>query len=441
MKWRSIDYCWIIVGVTSLVLLAGAGIRATPGILILPLEQEFGWSRATISFAVSLNLLLYGLIAPFAVAIMERYGVRRCILIALLVLACAIASTALMEHVWQLIVVWGVLVGTGAGFLATVLAATVASRWFTAKRGLVIGIFSGAAATGQLVFLPAMSSINSVYGWRVTLICIVGVLCALLPLVVIFFRERPSDVGMLPYGETKPAEPAEPAERVAARHENPFALAILALRNASSNRNFWIISGTFFVCGASTNGLLGTHLIPACVDHGYSEITGAALLATMGTFNFFGTSISGWLSDKFDNRSLLAIYYGVRGVSLLYLPFSFDDIYTMSIFAAFFGLGWFATVSPTVRILVNTFGRERAPLVFGWVFVCHQLGGASAAAFAALIRMTYSDYFSAFMISGLLCFVAAIAVTFIEAGDSRPDAMADREIEGSELRPGLSAQK
>lgn len=161
----------------------------------------------------------------------------------------------------------------------------------------------------------------------------------------------------------------------------------------------------------------------------------------MGTFNFFGTSISGWLSDKFDNRSLLAIYYGVRGVSLLYLPFSFDDIYTMSIFAAFFGLGWFATVSPTVRILVNTFGRERAPLVFGWVFVCHQLGGASAAAFAALIRMTYSDYFSAFMISGLLCFVAAIAVTFIEAGDSRPDAMADREIEGSELRPGLSAQK
>ncbi|MCZ8310285.1 MAG: MFS transporter [Magnetospirillum sp.] len=434
MRKLPIDYCWIIVGVTSLVLLAGAGIRATPGVLILPLEQEFGWSRATISFAVSLNLLLYGLIAPFAVAIMERYGVRRCILVALLVLAGAIAATAFMEHVWQLIVVWGVLVGTGTGFLATVLAATVASRWFTTKRGLVIGIFSGAAATGQLIFLPAMASVNSAYGWRITLVCIVGVLCTLLPLVVIFFRDRPSDVGMLPYGETQPIEP------ISSRHENPFALAFLALRNASSNRNFWLISGTFFVCGASTNGLLGTHLIPACVDHGYSEITGAALLATMGMFNFFGTSLSGWLSDKFDNRSLLAIYYGVRGVSLLYLPFSFDDIYTMSIFAAFFGLGWFATVSPTVRILANTFGRERAPLVFGWVFVCHQLGGASAAAFAALIRVTYSDYFSAFVISGLLCFVAAIAVTFIEAGDSRPDTSTRKPVAHPEFRAGLGAK-
>ena len=403
-----LHYGWIVVGITCLVLLTGAGVRSSPGILMVPLENEFGWSRATIGFAVSINLALYGCIGPFAAAIMERVGVRRSVVYALALVAVGVASTSMMRYAWQLILVWGFVVGTGTGFLATVLAATVAARWFTARRGLVIGILSGGAATGQLLFLPAMAMIAGAFGWRTTVLSIAAVSLAVIPLVFLLMRERPSDIGLVPYGETGMPQPAPAPSRA-----NPLTLAFAALRDASRIRDFWILAGTYFVCGASTNGLIGTHLIPACMDHGFSEVTGAALLATMGVFNFIGTTSAGWLADRFDNRRLLCIYYGLRGLSLFYLPFSFVDFYTMTLFAVFYGLDWFATVAPTVRLITDAVGREKAGMVYGWTFTAHQLGGASAAFFGGLFRESFGGYMEAFMLSGLLCLLAAIAVLFI----------------------------
>jgi sugar phosphate permease len=415
---NKIYYGWIVVGITCLVLLTSAGIRSTPGILMVPLEEEFHWSRATIALAVSINLILYGCIGPFAAAVMEKFGIRRSVLCALALVGLGVASTSLMQYPWQLILMWGVLVGVGTGFLASVLAAVVAARWFTARRGLVVGILSGGASTGQLLFLPVMANVTAAYGWRATVVCIAAVVCVVLPLVTLLMRDRPSDLGLMPYGETGEPKPAQPAKGT------PVMLAFGALREGARVRDFWLLAATYFVCGASTNGLIGTHLIPACMDHGYTAVTGAALLATMGAFNFVGTTSSGWLADKFDNRWLLFIYYGLRGLSLLYLPFSFTDYYTMTLFAMFYGLDWFATVSPTVRILTNTFGRERAGMIYGWVFTAHQLGGASAAFFGGLLRVEYGGYMEAFMLSGALCLGAAIAVLFIGRGRSAPERAA-----------------
>ncbi|MEA2979390.1 MAG: hypothetical protein QOF09_1213 [Alphaproteobacteria bacterium] len=407
---NKIYYGWIVVGITCVVLLTSAGVRSTPGILMVPLEEEFHWSRATIALAVSINLILYGCIGPFAAAVMEKFGIRRSVLCALALVGLGVASTSLMQYPWQLILMWGLLVGVGTGFLASVLAAIVAARWFTARRGLVVGILSGGASTGQLLFLPVMANVTAAYGWRATVICIAAVVCFILPLVALLMRDRPSDMGLMPYGETGEPKPAQPTKG------NPVILAFGALREGARVRDFWLLAGTYFVCGASTNGLIGTHLIPACMDHGYTAVTGAALLATMGVFNFVGTTSSGWLADKFDNRLLLFIYYGLRGLSLLYLPFSFTDFYTMTLFAMFYGLDWFATVSPTVRMLTNTFGREKAGMIYGWVFTAHQLGGASAAFFGGLLRVEFGGYMEAFMLSGTLCLGAAIAVLFIGGG-------------------------
>jgi sugar phosphate permease len=415
MQSRKFHYGWIIVGTTCVVLLTGAGVRSTPGILMVPLEQEFHWSRATIALSVSINLILYGCIGPFAAAVMERFGIRRSVLCALVLVSVGVASTALMRFPWQLILMWGFLVGAGTGFLATVLSATVAARWFTARRGLVIGILSGGSSTGQLVFLPAMANITSAYGWRTTVLVIAAITAAIVPLVALLMRDRPQDVGLLPYGETGEVKP------VPVSKGNPVMLAFTALREAVRNRDVWLLAATYFVCGASTNGLIGTHLIPACIDHGYSEVTGATLLATIGLFNFIGTMASGWLADRFDNRFLLFTYFGLRGLSLLYLPFSFADFYTMSLFSVFYGLDWFATVAPTIRLVTDAVGRERAGIVYGWVFTCHQIGGASAAFFGGLLRVDFGSYMEAFMLSGLLCLFAAIAALFIGRGAKRWD--------------------
>jgi sugar phosphate permease len=418
MPSNKIHYGWIVIVVTCFALLTGAGVRSTPGILIVPLEQEFHWSRATISLAISLNLILYGCIGPFAAAIMERVGVRRSVICALGLVAVGVALTSLMRQSWQLILLWGLVVGAGTGFLATVLAATVAARWFTARRGLVIGLLSGGAATGQLLFLPALAAITATYGWRPTVITVSLVALCVIPIVALFMRDRPADIGLMPYGETGEPKPVAPPQG------NPVQIAFRALGEAVRNRDFWLLGGTFFVCGASTNGLIGTHLIPACIDHGIPEVTGASLLAVMGVFNFMGTAGSGWLSDRVDNRILLCIYYGLRGLSLLYLPFSFVTFYGLSLFAVFYGLDWFATVSPTVRLITHSFGRERAGIVYGWIFAIHQLGGASAAFFGGMLRVAFGGYMQAFMISGLLCFVAAILVLFIGGGRTAPQPAA-----------------
>jgi sugar phosphate permease len=300
-----------------------------------------------------------------------------------------------------------------------VLGAVVAARWFTARRGLVVGLLTGSAAAGQLIFLPTFAAITASHGWRAMVLTVTGVALAVIPVVWFLMRERPEDVGLAPYGETGGPRPA--AER---QQGNPFTLALRTLADATRSRDFWLLAGSFFCCGASTNGLIGTHLIPACLDNGIPEVTSAGLLAGMGVFNMVGTTGSGWLSDRVDNRILLAVYYSLRGLSLLFLPFSFVSFYGLSLFALFYGLDWIATVPPTVRLSVNAFGKQKAGIIYGWIFASHQLGSAAAAYFAGLMRADLGSYLEAFMLSGLLCFMAALMVMFIGVGWRRREPVA-----------------
>ena len=414
-RLRNLHYGWIVAAVTFLTLLAAAGVRSTPSVLMVPLETEFHWSRATISGAVAVNILLYGLIGPFAAAIMERFGIRRTMLCALTVIAIGVATTPLMTQPWQLVLLWGVVVGSGTGVTAMVLGATVVAHWFTERRGLVMGILTASTATGQLVFLPMLASFAEAYGWRSVSLTVALVAAVMVPIVAIFMRDRPGDIGLRPYGEP---EGVEPPVRVTG---NPALRAINALFSGFKSRDFWLLAGSFFVCGASTNGLIGTHLIPACIDNGITEVTGAGLLAVMGIFDFFGTTLSGWLSDRWNNRYLLAWYYGLRGLSLLFLPFSFDLSFAgLSLFAVFYGLDWIATVPPTVRIANEAFGDKNAPLVFGWVVAGHQLGAACAAFFAGFMRSAQGDYLQAFMIAGLTGIIAAVLSLMIGRRPAQP---------------------
>jgi len=415
-RQRKLHYAWIVAGVTFLTLLVAAGLRATPGVLIVPLETEFGWSRATISFAIGVNILLYGLIGPFAAAMMDRFGLRRTMLAALVCIAAGVALTPLMTRPWQLILLWGVVVGTGSGATALVLGATVVARWFVARRGLVIGVLTASTATGQLIFLPALASLAAHYGWRSVSLTVGGVALALLPVVAVLMRDHPQDLGLAPYGAS------DNEGRLVASRRNPAATALLALRDGLRSRDFWLLAGSFFICGASTNGLIGTHLIAACLDHGIPQVAGASLLAAMGVFDLVGTTLSGWLSDRWSNRGLLAWYYGLRGPSLIYLPFAFDiSFYGLSLFAVFYGLDWIATVPPTVRLATRTFGTERGPIMFGWIAASHQLGAALAAFVAGALRVELGTYLAAFVLSGLLCLIAALMVLFI--GRSRVMAL------------------
>jgi sugar phosphate permease len=408
MGLKQLHYAWIVAAVTFVTLIAVAGVRATPSVLIVPLEREFGWSRQTISFAVAVNIFLYGMIGPFAAAIMERFGIRRTMCAALAVIATGVALTPLMRSAWQLVLLWGVVVGSGSGAVAMVLGATVATRWFTARRGAVLGVLTASTATGQLIFLPLLASLVQNFGWRSVSYTVAGCAAALLPLAALLMRDRPADLGLAPYGESGGPAALPP------RHGNPAVIALQALRTGLRSRDFWLLAGSFFICGASTNGLIGTHLIPACIDHGIAEVTGAGLLAAMGVFDFIGTTLSGWLSDRWNNNRLLAWYYGLRGLSLMFLPFAFDwSFYGLSVFAVFYGLDWIATVPPTVRLTANAFGKENVGLMYGWIAAAHQLGAASAAFVAGTIRTDFGDYLPAFILSGGLCLCASAMVLFI----------------------------
>ena len=412
---NKLHYAWIVAAVAFVTLLVGAATRASPSLLIVPLENEFQWSRATISFAIGVNILLYGLIGPFAAAMMESFGVRRMMLGALTAIGVGVALTPLMQQSWQLIVLWGLIVGAGSGGIAMVLAATIAARWFTARRGLVMGLLTSSAAAGQLLFLPLLASIVATYGWRAMALTLAAIALALLFPVAKLMRERPQDVGLGAYGEA-PGTSAPPP----ARPGNPVRVAFAALGTGLRSRDFWLLAGSFFVCGASTNGLVGTHLVPACIDKGMTEVAAASLLASMAVFNFIGATGSGWLSDRVDCRVLLAVYYGLRGLSLLFLPYAFDSFYMLGLFTVFYGLDWIATVPPTVRLAANAFGKENTGLMFGWITASHQLGGTSAAYLADVIRVDLGNYTQAFIISGALCFVAATLVMFIGRSPSRP---------------------
>ena len=396
-----LHYAWVVAGVTFLVLLVTAGVRATPGILMVPLESEFGWSRTAISGAIAINIALFGLIGPFAASVMSRFGLRRVILCALALLAGAVALSTQMRSEWHLVLIWGLLVGAGTGVTSMVLAAVVATRWFDERRGVVLGALSAANATGQLVFLPLLASLAESRGWRSATLLVAGAAVVVFAVVLVLMRDRPEDLGLLPYGQRPDANRVPP----------PAALTPLAaLRVAARSRAFWVLAGTFFVCGASTNGLIGTHLIAACHDYGIPQVRSAQLLAMMGFFDILGTTASGWLTDRYSSRHLLFGYYTLRGISLLFLPATLDGgAAGLGLFAVFYGLDWIATVPPTVRLTSEAFGRENTGVVYGWIGASHQLGASLAAFGAGAIRTQLGDYNLAFWIAGVLCVLAGLS--------------------------------
>ncbi|RTL52853.1 MAG: MFS transporter [Bradyrhizobiaceae bacterium] len=406
---RNIHYGWAVVVVTFLTALVSAASVGAPGVFIVPLQKEFGWSAAEISAAVSIRLLLFGLMAPFAAALMNRYGVRNVVVSALTIIVGGLVLSLFMTQVWQLVLLWGFVVGFGTGMTALVLGATVATRWFVGRRGLVVGILTASTATGQLLFLPVLAELTEHYGWRTAMLALCATMVVAAIGIVLVMRDRPSDMALRPYGDegTQPIAPPAP------NNAPIMSAAFAALKDAAGYRTFWVLFGTFFVCGASTNGLIQTHFISLCADFSLPATGAATLLAAMGVFDFIGTILSGWLSDRYDNRWLLFWYYALRGLSLLFLPFTDFTFYGLSLFALFYGLDWVATVPPTVRLTAATFGAERASLYFGWIFAGHQLGAASIALAAGLSRTYLMSYLPAFFVAGALCVIAGLAALSI----------------------------
>jgi sugar phosphate permease len=400
-----VHYAWVIAAVTFVVMLITAGVRATPGLFMVPLEDEFGWSRAIISASIAINIALFGLIGPFAASVMNRWGLRRVVLGALAFMAGAVGLSIKMSTEWQFFLLWGVVVGSATGVTAMVLAAVVATRWFDARRGLVMGMLSAANATGQLIFLPPLAAVVESSNWRSGAAVVAAAAAIVFVLVWRLMRDRPADVGLRPYGQTADASLAPP--------QNPMP-PLPALRMASRTRAFWLLAGTFFICGASTNGLIGTHLISACHDVGIPAVRSAQLLALMGIFDILGTTASGWLTDRYSARYLLFAYYSLRGLSLLFLPATLADGGAgLGTFAVFYGLDWVATVPPTVKLTSEAFGRENTGVIYGWIGASHQLGASLAAFGAGAIRTELGNYRVAFLAAGVLCLIAGASFLLI----------------------------
>jgi MFS family permease len=425
---RRVHPAWVVAGVAFVALLGAAGFRAAPGVLMVPLQDEFGWSRGTLSLAVGVNLVLFGLTAPFAAALMDRFGIRRVTTCALLLIAVGSGLTVFVQASWQLVLLWGVLVGLGTGSMALVFAATVAQRWFVRRRGLVTGILTAGSATGQLVFLPVVAAVAEHSGWRVASLIIAAAALAVVPLVVLALRDHPSDLGVTAYGAEEPARrehgdhrgtahALEPDQIPVVAQRGAARLALTALRDASRTRTFWALMAGFAICGATTNGLIGTHFVPAAHDHGMGATTAAGLLAVVGVFDIVGTIGSGWLTDRYDPRLLLGFYYLFRGVGLALLPMLLSDAVQPSVvaFVVIYGLDWVATVPPTVALCRELFGAS-GTVVFGWVFASHQIGAAVASVAAGITRDRTGTYTAAWLGAALLCVVAAVISVRVRRG-------------------------
>jgi MFS family permease len=397
-----IHWAWVVAAVSFIAILGAAGFRSVPGVMMNPLHHEFGWSHGVVGLAMSVNMTLFGLTAPFAAALMDRFGVRPVLSAALLLIATGSALSVTMTTSWQLVLLWGVLVGVGTGAISMGFVATIATRWFESKRGLVTGVLTAASATGQLIFLPIVAEVTTRHGWRWASLIVAAAALSVVPLVLVFMRNYPQDRGLTPYGATAEAEPAVvPA--------SSFAAAFDGLRIGARVPAFWLLAASFAICGMTTNGLIGTHFIPAANDHGMPTTVAAGLLATIGILDVAGTLFSGWLTDRVDPRLLLVVYYAGRGLSLLLLPSLLSPQAEPStwVFVIFYGLDWVATVPPTIVLCRNYFGA-RTPVVFGWVFASHQLGAAIAAAGAGRLRDLQGNYDMAFYLAAGLCFVAVI---------------------------------
>ncbi|MFI9744554.1 MFS transporter [Streptomyces sp. NPDC052494] len=397
---------WFVAAVTFVTIIGAAAFASLPGLLIEPLHGEFDWSRGTIGFAVSVNLALYGLTAPFAAALMDRFGIRRVVAVALTIISAGSVLTVWMTAAWQLVLFWGVLVGLGSGSMALAFAATVTNRWFVARRGLVTGILTAAGASGQLVFLPLLSWLVEHHGWRPAAVTVSLAALAVVPFVWLLLRDHPADVGLAPYGGEYAEKPA-PATGAARR-------AVTVLLKAARTGPFWLLAGTFAICGASTNGLVKTHFVPAAHDHGMPVTAAAGLLAVIGVFDVVGTIASGWFTDRFEARRLLAVYYALRGVSLLFLPLLLAPSVhpPMLFFIVFYGLDWVATVPPTIALCREHYGEDSA-IVFGWVLASHQVGAALVAFGGGVARDVFGSYDVVWYASGALCAAAALMALVI----------------------------
>jgi MFS family permease len=402
----------VVVALCFLTTLVGAGIRSAPTVFIHPLEAEFDWSRAEISFAVSINLFLYGLAAPLSGWLIDRIGARRVMVGSLACLALGVGLTTLMRDYWHLLLLWGVIVGLSAGGTASVLSAAVANRWFVSGRGLVLGILNSANSTGQLIFLPLMMTVIVTVGWRGGSLLLLSAALGLLPFVALWMRDDPSDIGLVPYGSalgvssgvTSPS--LEDSERV------PLLCAI-------KTSTFWLLAASYFVCGGTANGLVGTHLIPHAIDRGIPEIAAAASVGVMGGLNFVGTTLSGWIIDRVAPKKWLALIFVLRGLSLFILPFV-TNYSGLFIFAVIYGLDWFATVAPTIAITADTFGKRSVGIIYGWIFVFHQVGGAVAATAAGAVRVTMGQYHYAFLAGGVMAIIAAALALSIRSESILP---------------------
>ncbi|MFT7773714.1 MFS transporter [Roseateles sp.] len=403
---RGIHYGWVVAAVTFLAMLTTSAALGLPGAMLQPLSKEFGWTTDQLSSVFAVRFALFGLLGPFAALFIARFGLGRIMVVAAAFIAVSMALATAVTQLWQLFLLWGLVLGCGTGLTALVLGAMVANRWFTANRGLVVGLFAASTATGQLIFLPAAAWIIEHLGWRYAVLPIVLACVAVALLAVMFMRDHPHEVGLRAYGEAE----ATPVASASTPAKLNFLAPFTTLAEAARHRTFWVLAGSFFICGLSTNGLVQTHFISLCGDNGLSAVPAASVLAMMGAFDLVGTTLSGYLSDRYDNRKLLFWYYALRGLSLFWLPFSTFTLYGLSLFAMFYGLDWIATVPPTVKLAAQSFGKERAGLIFGWVFAAHQLGAAVAAYGAGLTRTLLLTYNPALFAAGAACLIAALMV-------------------------------
>ncbi|MFV0308463.1 MAG: MFS transporter [Desertimonas sp.] len=430
---RRSPWPWLVAATAFVALLGAGSFRAAPSVLIEPLQADFGWSRSTISAAVMVNLILYGLTSPFAAALMDRFGMRVVVAGALTLISVGSGLTLFITESWQLILCWGVLVGLGAGSMALAFVATVTNRWFVKRKGLVTGVLTAGGAAGQLVFLPIVAWLADNRSWQSVSITVSLAALAVVPLVVLFLRNRPQDVDTVAFGAGEPGYPAPPPAPAPGQTRGAGLRALRILRNAARTRVFWLLAGTFAICGASTNGLIGTHFIPAAHDHGMAKTAAASLLALVGIFDIAGTIVSGWLTDRVDSRILLVVYYLGRGISLMFLPMLLTDHVhpPMLFFIVFYGLDWVATVPPTVALCRHHFGEDGA-IVFGWVLAAHQVGAGLVALGAGLIRDNLGTYDAAWIAAGGLCLIAAAMAFLIQR---RPTAHFDF---GSTVEPAAA---
>lgn len=409
---KKVHYSWIILAVTFFSIIVAGIIRSSSGVFIDPFEIEFGWSRPVISFAFAVSLFLYGFSGPFMAAFVEVFGLKRMMLYSMLTLSTGLALTFVMQTQWQLILIWGVMIGVGSGLFLTVLSTQIANRWFVKQRGLAVGILTASTATGQLILLPVLATIIDQYSWRYAtgLIFILSLLILLL--ILLFMKDFPQDKGLLPYGQENNDQSAEQPTL----QQNPFKLALGTLMEGLRLKEFWLLAGSFFICGLSTSGLIGTHFISYCIGFGIPVVTAAAMLSFMGVFDLVGTTLSGWLSDRIDNRWLLFWYYALRGISLLFLPFALaqGSYVWLVIFSIFYGLDWIATVPPTIGLARREFGLKKSTLMYGWIMAAHQVGAGVAAFGGGVIFKVFGSYQWAFILAGSMCVLASLFVIMLK---------------------------